>query len=312
MLRFTTPSQHTLGIASLKREFRALEKFHHAYIVELVGVVVDDPTYCLLLMELAPLGSLNQVHGTRSRSTLHPCLTLATWWDMLQVLEETPERITSSQETQLVLALHIASAMAFLHRQMPPVLHHDLKTANVLLWDQPVFVAKICDFGLVTGTGESTVTAVGGGRGGTLHYKPPESFQGKPFTTASEVYSYGIVLWEMLTAQKPWAGMQDAAVMHKVINNGRPPVGSDIKRTALARLAKRCWAQRPSARPAFAVLETTLQAALQELVRTRIPKNAIFLSYRVAADADLVERLHDKLSVQGLTVWWDKKCLQQG
>jgi len=154
MLRFTTPKQHSLGIATLKREFRALEKFHHAYIVELVGVVVDDPTFCLLLMELAPLGSLSQV------------------------LEEASDRITSSHETQLVLALHIASAMAFLHRQMPPVLHHDLKTANVLLWDQPVFVAKICDFGLVTGTGESTVTAAGGARGGTLHYKPPESFQG--------------------------------------------------------------------------------------------------------------------------------------
>ena len=82
--------------------------------------------------------------------------------------------------------------MAFLHEQTPPVLHHDLKSDNVLLWpDGPMFLAKICDFGMSTGTHASTMRTSKTGMGAaTLAYKGPEVFDDE-FSTASEVYSIG-------------------------------------------------------------------------------------------------------------------------
>ena len=142
-----------------------------------------------------------------------------------------------------------------------------LLSAKVLLWDQPQLVAKIADFGPTTGPGGcSFLASMGTMRAArsTMLYRPPEAFQGRPFTTASDVYAYGIVLWEMLTGSRPWAGYDDAALMRLVLGNHRPPLKSTLRNTALGRLAKRCWTHRPASRPTFRDLEAELSVAVSK------------------------------------------------
>ena len=92
---------------------------------------------------------------------------------------------------QMELAKGIAAAMAFLHAQVRPVLHHDLKSANVLVFDTAAGAggalhAKLTDFGLaLTASGSSLAGTVRAG-GGTAAYQAPEQFD-ETFTAASEV-----------------------------------------------------------------------------------------------------------------------------
>ena len=76
-------------------------------------------------------------------------------------------------------------------------------------------------------------------------------------------------------------------------------------------MTTRSWVQEPSERPTFAALLEEIRPALERAnVKAEAP--LVFLSYRVASDAALVEVLHDKLTMRGVRVWWDRKCLLPG
>ena len=91
----------------LRREFRVLHEVMHANVVSVLGVVIDDPNYVCLLMELANRGSLRGLLAT------------------------TPERVLGQPVVQLGLTHDIARGMAYLHSLVPPIIHHDLKPENV-------------------------------------------------------------------------------------------------------------------------------------------------------------------------------------
>ena len=115
---------------------------------------------------------------------------------------------------QISLTHDIASALAHCHSMKPqPMLHHDIKSANVLLFSKDEMgyarlTAKVADFGLAIGlSGTSTAAATSRTKthatGGTLAYRAPETFHGQ-YTTASDVFSFSIVIYELVTGQKPW------------------------------------------------------------------------------------------------------------
>ena len=107
----TVPAERERLERSMRREMRALQQARHPHIVSLLGVVVDEPAALSLLMELSPLGSLRSLLDTQ------------------------PATVLSSMTAQLSLLFGIAAGMENLHAQTPtPILHHDLKTANVLVW----------------------------------------------------------------------------------------------------------------------------------------------------------------------------------
>ena len=209
----------------LRTEFRALQQLQHPHILRMHGVVVDEPMSLTLLVELAPVGSLRKL------------------------LSASASRVLASRLAQVSILSGTALGMSFLHDQKPkPVLHHDLKSDNVLLWEQGhEFVAKIGDFGLATGTQASTMRTGKGKSGagaGTLAYKAPEAFDDE-FTTASEVYSFGVVAWEVLTGAVPWDGYSEARLTKAIIKEERPPLAADAAATPLGQLVQRCWALEP-------------------------------------------------------------------
>lgn len=121
-------------------------------------------------------------------------------------LYETENRLSVEQRTNI--AKGIVHGLAYLHARH--ITHGDIKSANVLLTDQ--FTAKIADYGLAQVTvsthATSTVMPSSQKQVGTLYYMPPEFFKvdsvGQP-TTQSDIYALGVLLWQLLTNQKPFA-----------------------------------------------------------------------------------------------------------
>src|SRR5689334_19251818 len=113
------------------------------------------------------------------------------------------------------LALEIADALAFAHQH--GLVHRDVKPQNVLL--TPDGEAKVTDFGIARSLDvEQGVTQTGTVLG-TSNYLSPEQASGKPVTTATDVYSLGVVLYELLTAEVPFPGENFVAVAMKHLND---------------------------------------------------------------------------------------------
>ncbi|XP_076018546.1 receptor-interacting serine/threonine-protein kinase 3 [Genypterus blacodes] len=153
------------------------------------------------------------------------------------------------------LAHQVALGINFLHTQTPAVLHLDLKPSNVLL--DSSLNAKLTDFGLSrfyqSGTRGSKDSH---DEGGTFSYMPPEALDSsspyKP-TKASDIYSYGILLWSIVTGKQPYENVPSTLV-RVCIPNGDRPLLEDIRggaadRQPLVELMQRCWLATATQRP---------------------------------------------------------------
>uniref|UniRef100_A0A2K5XP67 Receptor-interacting serine/threonine-protein kinase 4 n=1 Tax=Mandrillus leucophaeus TaxID=9568 RepID=A0A2K5XP67_MANLE len=151
-----------------------------------------------------------------------------------------------------------AVGMNFLHCMAPPLLHLDLKPANILL--DAHYHVKISDFGLAKCNGLSHSHDLSmDGLFGTIAYLPPERIREKSrlFDTKHDVYSFAIVIWGVLTQKKPFADEKNILhIMVKVVKGHRPelpPVCRARPRACshLIRLMQRCWQGDPRVRPTF-------------------------------------------------------------
>ncbi|XP_042538931.1 ankyrin repeat and protein kinase domain-containing protein 1 [Dipodomys spectabilis] len=149
-------------------------------------------------------------------------------------------------------------AMNFLHSIKPPLLHLDLKPGNILL-DNNMHV-KISDFGLSKWMEQSTRMQYieRSALRGTLSYIPPEMILDSNQAPGPkyDVYSFGIVIWELLTQKKPYEGLNMMAIIIHVGTGMRPtvqPVSDEWPGEAqqMADLMRRCWDQDPKKRPCF-------------------------------------------------------------
>jgi eukaryotic-like serine/threonine-protein kinase len=152
-------------------------------------------------------------------------------------------------DTALALAIQIAGALDAAHRKS--VVHRDLKPGNVLLTKSG---PKVLDFGLakmdrVAGSGLASAHVTREGAIlGTLHYMSPEQVQGKAAGAASDIFSFGLVMYEMLAGQRAFGGQNSALVIAAILT-AEPPVLTDaIFPAGLARVVRRCLAKDPEER----------------------------------------------------------------
>jgi non-specific serine/threonine protein kinase/serine/threonine-protein kinase len=128
-----------------------------------------------------------------------------------EVLTKYCRRRQLSVDERLGLFLQVCSAIQFAHQQL--IVHRDIKPENILVTPDGTpkvldfGIAKIIDLGAETGTPAATLTAM---RACTPRYASPEQIQGKPMTTSSDVYSLGVVLYELLTGQSPYRLQTDS------------------------------------------------------------------------------------------------------
>jgi serine/threonine-protein kinase len=119
------------------------------------------------------------------------------------------------------LGIQILQAAAFAHRR--GVIHRDFKPHNVIVDDEGV--AKVTDFGIArAGASEMTET---GSIMGTAQYLSPEQAQGHAVTAASDLYSIGVMLYEMLTGRLPFTGDSAVSIALKHLQEPPPPMSTD-------------------------------------------------------------------------------------
>ncbi|XP_019642664.1 PREDICTED: uncharacterized protein LOC109483957 [Branchiostoma belcheri] len=160
--------------------------------------------------------------------------------------------------------------MNFLHSMDPQIIHHDLKSQNILL-DQD-FHAKISDFGL--SKYKNLASKSYGSKeclAGTMTHIPPENFinvhlkPGEKF----DVYSFGILIWEILTGQTPYGNAFNTAHIRSSVTDGQRPDRKAIPKEGpnelpfFIQLMEECWHQLPRERPQFRELGERVQGVMQ-------------------------------------------------
>jgi serine/threonine protein kinase len=152
-------------------------------------------------------------------------------------------RLNATQLT--ICAIDIARGMRFLHAHQ--IVHRDLKSLNVLLDD--LGFARLCDFGFSRKASKNDVMTL---NIGTPHWMAPELLAGQSnYDEKVDVYSYAIVLWEMLAKRPPFPGMDAAQVAVQVVQeNVRPTFPAGLP-DAVTGLIKACWSRDPTKRPSF-------------------------------------------------------------
>eukprot|EP00928_Gymnodinium_smaydae_P001579 TRINITY_DN10576_c0_g1_i3.p2 TRINITY_DN10576_c0_g1~~TRINITY_DN10576_c0_g1_i3.p2 ORF type:complete len:313 (+),score=74.80 TRINITY_DN10576_c0_g1_i3:1078-2016(+) len=183
-----------------------------------------------------------------------------------------PDEVDLCWPMQKKMALDVASAMHYLHAFDPQIIHRDLKSLNLLLM-QPVLSSdavphlKVADFGLSrmkdsapdTGWQKMTMAA------GTSFWMAPEVVRGTSYDEKVDVYSFSMVLFEIISREIPFEDENPARVGALTLAGKRPDleaVPEDCP-SILRELMIRCWDQDPAARPAFnEILETILALPL--------------------------------------------------
>ncbi|XP_057258939.1 receptor-interacting serine/threonine-protein kinase 2 isoform X1 [Pezoporus wallicus] len=221
----------------LLKEAEILHKARFSYILPILGIC-NEPEFLGIVTEYMTNGSLNQLlHG----KDLYPDIP---WCLRFRILYE------------------IALGVNYLHNMNPPLLHHDLKTQNILLDDE--FHVKIADFGMskwrvISMSQSRSETSLP--EGGTIIYMPPEDYNPSQKTRASvkhDIYSYAIIMWEVMSRKQPFEEViNPLQIMYSVSQGQRldlseESLSMDIPhRVIIIKLIESGWAQNPDERPSF-------------------------------------------------------------
>jgi len=203
-----------------------------------------------ILMELCPGGSLwDQVHHPQWRGGDPP--------EGARPRLLPPGRLATA--VVAALGADVARGLAYLHAFCPPLLHRDLKSANVLCRGGgapsrgllPDLV--LADFGMARAKARLAGSATMTSGLGTLQWTAPEVLQSDRYSEAADIFSAGVVLWELSNrGQVPWHGLTQASVALAVCKGQRPPL--DGTRPRLEGVIARCWHADPRCRPDAAEL----------------------------------------------------------
>ncbi|XP_051133794.1 uncharacterized protein LOC127253311 isoform X2 [Andrographis paniculata] len=215
------------------REAEILSKLHHPNVVAFYGVVQDGPGGTLATVtEFMVDGSLRHVLLQKGRNL--------------------------DRRKRLIIAMDAAFGMEYLHSKN--IVHFDLKCDNLLvnLKDPTRPICKVGDFGL---SKIKRNTLVSGGVRGTLPWMAPELLNGSSNKVSEkvDVFSFGIVLWEILTGEEPYANMHYGAIIGGIVNNTLRPTIPSYCDAEWRRLMEQCWAPNPSLRPSFTEIASRLR-----------------------------------------------------
>jgi len=143
-----------------------------------------------------------------------------------------------------------------LHTHDPPIIHRDLKSENLLVTNN--WRVKVTDFGL-SRFKDPNYTYIHPSCPFDVTISSPEVLDKNHISEKADVFSFGLILWELWTRKKPYSGKNPHWVAKSVVNDGlRPPLPLDIQ-PALATLTERCWHQEYTQRPTVAEILIELE-----------------------------------------------------
>lgn len=213
------------------QEVAIMRKVRHKNVVQFIGACTRKPNLCIVF-EYMSGGSV---------------------YDYIR--REGPLRLVAC----LKLAADVSRGMDYLHQRK--IIHRDLKAANLLMDDHQI--VKIADFGVarvIEYNGHMTAET------GTYRWMAPEVIEHKPYDEKADVFSFAVVLWELLTCKVPYSDMTPLQAAVGVVQKGlRPGIPANCPKE-VAELMQACWAGNPAARPSFRELTPRLHA-LWELAK---------------------------------------------
>nr|KAF6326604.1 protein tyrosine kinase 2 [Pipistrellus kuhlii] len=213
------------------QEALTMRQFDHPHIVKLIGVITENPVW--IIMELCTLGELRSFLQIRKFS-----LDLA---------------------SLILYAYQLSTALAYLESKR--FVHRDIAARNVLVSSNDC--VKLGDFGLSRYMEDSTYYKASKGKL-PIKWMAPESINFRRFTSASDVWMFGVCMWEILMhGVKPFQGVKNNDVIGRIENGERLPMPPNCPPTLYSLMTK-CWAYDPSRRPRFTELKAQLSTILEE------------------------------------------------
>ena len=164
------------------------------------------------------------------------------------------------------ILMQICAALNYAHQK--GIVHRDIKPANIMLLED--FEVKVMDFGIArlqaSSLTQSNVTL------GTPHYVSPEQLEGKPADKRSDIFSLGVVIYELLTGEKPFKGESISSLMYNILNHtpSLPSALDERNPLVFDRIVSKAMAKNPEERYQEAEeIEKTLQEFISSFVVTR-------------------------------------------
>ncbi|XP_034413550.1 leucine-rich repeat serine/threonine-protein kinase 1 isoform X2 [Cyclopterus lumpus] len=224
MVKHLQSAEACRSFSEFRQEASMLHSLQHPCIVSLVGISIHPLCFAL---QLAPLGSLNTVlEEKRKGSGYMPLGHMLTFR----------------------VAYQIAAGLAYLHRKS--IIFCDLKSDNILVWSlevqDPVNI-KLSDYGISRQTFHEGALGVEG----TPGYQAPEIRPGIVYDEKVDMFSYGMVLYELLSGRRPVLGHHQLQIAKKLSKGIRPVLGSseEVQFYCLQSLLTECWDTKPEKRP---------------------------------------------------------------
>ncbi|VAI71239.1 unnamed protein product [Triticum turgidum subsp. durum] len=228
------PSEEQRMKTDFWNEACKLSSLHHPNVVAFYGVVLDGPG-----------GSVATVTEYMANGSLRQAL-------------QRHEKIFDRRR-RLLIVMDVAFGMEYLHGRN--IVHFDLKSDNLLvnLRDPQRPICKVGDLGL---SKVKCQTLISGGVRGTLPWMAPELLNGSSNLVSEkvDVFSFGIVMWELLTGEEPYADLHYGAIIGGIVNNTLRPLVPESCDPQWRSLMEQCWLAEPTERPSFTEVVKRLRA----------------------------------------------------
>ncbi|WOK99183.1 serine/threonine-protein kinase EDR1 [Canna indica] len=222
------------ALDEFRSEVRIMRRLRHPNVVLFMGAVTRPPNLSIV-SEFLPRGSLYRI--------LHR------------------PNCQIDEKRRIKMALDVAKGMNCLHTSAPTIVHRDLKSPNLLV--DKNWTVKVCDFGLSRLKHSTFLSSKS--TAGTPEWMAPEVLRNEKSNEKCDVYSFGVILWELATLRMPWSGMNPMQVVGAVgFQERRLDIPKDVD-PLVARIIWECWQTDPNLRPSFAQLTSALKP-LQRLV----------------------------------------------
>jgi tRNA A-37 threonylcarbamoyl transferase component Bud32/ankyrin repeat protein len=212
-------------VKQFEKEAIALSKTHSEYLVRIPGICLESDSYALIL-EYMTGGSLKQ-------------------------FLQNPE--SGSWSVRYQIAIDVGAGLSYLHKQN--IFHGDLKSPNILLDYQ--FKAKLSDFGFSALKALSVAFSLD--KEGSVRWMAPELFDENPtHTKQCDIYSYGVILWEITSRKRPYHSMRREKIPLWISQGKREEIPQDTP-PSMAKLIAKCWDGRAEERPTAEEAAKTLR-----------------------------------------------------
>lgn len=217
-------------LRDFSQEVYIMRKIRHKNVVQFIGACTRQPNLCIVT-EFMSKGSLYDFLHKHNGVFKLPLLLKA--------------------------ALDVSKGMNYLHQNN--IIHRDLKTANLLMDENEV--VKVADFGVARVQAQTGVMTA---ETGTYRWMAPEVIEHKPYDHRADIFSFGIVLWELLTGELPYALLTPLQAAVGVVQKGLRPTIPKNTHPKLADLLERCWLKNSAQRPSFSEITDILQNIAKE------------------------------------------------